>query len=45
MRTFKSKEDHVSEERLVGRLIDLAELIVVIPDGTLDFQHAEQMVE
>jgi len=45
MRTFKPKEDHVPEERLVGHLIDLAELLVVIPDGTPDFQHAEQMVE
>ena len=45
MRTFKPKEDHVPEERLVGHLIDLAELLVVIPDGTPDFQHAEQMLE
>ena len=45
MRTFKPKEDHVPEERLVEHLIDLAELLVVIPDGTPDFQHAEQMVE
>ena len=45
MRTFQPKEGHVPDERLVRHLIELAELLAVILDGTPELRHADQMLE
>lgn len=45
MRKFEPKSGHVPDGELTECLIQLAETLAVIPEGTPVSQHAEQMVE
>ena len=45
MKKFKPKSGHVPDGELTECFIQLAETLAVIPEGTPDFQHAQQMLE